>query len=124
MQLVCQSWLYNSEAGHAVGMPKLVIQLTCNTLRVGQKLYGILRRRQIFAPKSWCSLKKRSSFEISLRLPTFRLKIMVFFKKKVFVWDQSQISLISSQNCAVLYLVRKRSSRKGSLVMQYMTCKP
>ena len=58
---ILQWRVVTSEAGHAVGMLKLVMQLTCNTLWVGQKFV-------------WNSKTKTN----------FCHKIIAFSKKKVF----------------------------------------
>ena len=39
------------EVGHAVGMPKLVMQFACNTLCVGQKIVWYSKIKTNFCPK-------------------------------------------------------------------------
>ena len=76
-----------SKAGHAVGMQYFMDRT--------KYCLGFWDEDQI-------SLKimvfsKKSSIVITLRFLTFRPKIIMFSKKKVFTSDQPQISLIPSQ---------------------------
>ena len=103
---------------------------TCNILWVGlgKKLFGFLRHRPIFVPKSccslknirflheirlgfllffsksWCSLKKnKSSPKICPRFFTFHPKIVVFSKKKSSPRITSPFSnFVPKQRCSLL----------------------
>ena len=67
-----------SEAGHAVGMPKLVMQLTYNTLWVGQKLVWDSKTKTNFFPK----IMVFSTKKIGLHLKSIS-DILIFCPKTV-----------------------------------------
>ena len=84
-----------SEVCHAVGMTKLVMQLICNTLWVGQKTVWDSKTKTNFCPKIVVFLKKRSSLEINLRF-------LIFFVPK------SWCSLLSKKKVTTKKFVGRR----------------
>ena len=101
--VVCKT----SEAGHAVGMEKLVMQLQYfmdrRKIVLDSKMKANFYHKVMVFSKKKKGLHLKSVSFLSLFVP----KSQCSLKKKVFASDQPQISLILSQNCGVLYSVKK-----------------